>query len=98
MTLRIDSLSRGCFSDRALSFFGGQREEDLFQAHAHRTQFEQSPAAGDYRSRELAADVVSALTLDLEPDGTLASIRFNHAGHAGHAAQRRSGISAARVH
>src|SRR6478736_2022999 len=47
-------------------FLGGDLEEDFFEAHAHRPQFQQSPSAGDDLARELAPYVASPLAFDFE--------------------------------
>ena len=45
---------------------GRDLQEDFLEAHAHRPQLQQAPAAVDDRPRDLAADVGAAVALDLE--------------------------------
>src|SRR5581483_8790631 len=94
--LRIGNFSYR-FGGGVRRFFGRQRQEDLFEAHAHRPQLQQPPAAADDAARELAPDVLAALALDFVADRRAVTIRFGDARHAGHPAQRRYRVAAGRI-
>src|SRR5262249_46271016 len=69
-------------------FVGGEREEDVPEAGAHRPQVEQAPALIHDRARQIAADVSPAFGVHGVPDRVVAPIGFSHARDAGEARQR----------
>src|SRR5260370_15108188 len=87
-TLLMNSLQYSGFWRGGRDFFGRQRQEDLLEAQAHRSQLEQPPPAGHDRPREIAAHVMSLLALDLVADDPVAAVRFRHPTHAGDSRQR----------
>ncbi|HEY6508301.1 MAG TPA: hypothetical protein VIY56_09830 [Vicinamibacterales bacterium] len=83
---------------RGVALLRGQLQEHVFEAHAHRPQLEQPPAAVDDGGGELAADVAAGFALDLEAER--AAARFGRRGHARHAVdggQDARGVGAHRV-
>src|SRR3954468_3556006 len=79
--LRIDVVS---FNRRRGSHVvGRQREEDLFEAHAHRPELKQPPAVRDDGLREVAPHVAPAFALDLEADKAIPPVGFAHPSDAG---------------
>src|SRR5260370_29779825 len=97
-TLLMNSLQYSGFWRGGRDFFGRQRQEDLLEAQAHRSQLEQPPPAGHDRPREIAAHVMPLLALDLVADDPVAAVRFGDAPHAGHSRQRGCRLTPAPVH
>ena len=60
---------------RRRAFLGRHLQEDLLQAHAHRPQLQQPPAARDDGAGDVAADVGAALALHFEAVDAAAMIR-----------------------
>jgi hypothetical protein len=66
-----------------------EREEDFFEAHSHRPQFQQSPAVRHDGARQLAADIASGFACDFEAGEAFSSIGFDDAGDASHSTEER---------
>src|SRR4029079_1883091 len=66
-TLCMDGVLTRCCGLVRRGLVGGDLEEDLLEAHAHRPELEQPPAAGDDRAGDLPAHVGAAIALDLDP-------------------------------
>src|SRR5688572_3332621 len=66
---------------RLLGFVGRHLQEDLFEAHPHRPEFEQSPSALHDRAGQITPHVRAALTFDFEAARNAACVRRNHAAH-----------------
>src|SRR6185295_8353860 len=75
-------------------FFSRDLQENLFEAHAHRTQLEQPPAAPDDRGGQLAPHIASGAG-HLVADDAAARGRHRHAGDAGHARERAARVDPA---
>jgi hypothetical protein len=90
-------------------FLCGDLQEHVLEAHADRSQFEEPPAAGHDRVRELPAHVELGFALDLVGDGTTRArrrlgrygrpgvIRSRDPGDAGDRRQHRARVRAPRV-
>src|SRR6187200_883960 len=63
---------------------GCQREENLFEAHTHRSQLQQPPASLDDCTRQLGPHVVAWFAVDLERGArlTIGEPDTNHSGYA----------------
>src|SRR4029079_15341700 len=86
MTLRIGHLFDG--GRRRLRLVGGEREEDFFEAHAHRAELEKAPAARHDGSGKIAADVVPAVAFHFVADERVLAVRFRDAHHAWQSGER----------
>src|SRR3954468_9113882 len=84
--LRIDVVS---FNRRRGSHVvGRQREEDLFEAHAHRPEREQPPALRDDGLLGIPPPGAPPFACDLEPAKAIPPVGFAHPSDAGNAAER----------
>src|SRR6476659_58752 len=79
---------------RRVFVFGGEREEDILEADAHRPQLEQAPAAADHGARELATDVAALFAVDLVADHAVVAIRFHDARDARQPGEGDAGVRA----
>ncbi len=73
---------------RRCAFFGRQAQEDLLEAHAHRAQLEEVPAASDDGVGDGAADVGALLAVHFEAGRTLARVGDADAHDPGDRLQR----------
>src|SRR5215831_12128870 len=86
--LRIRGVSFGRSGGCRGRFVGGERQEDLFEAHAHRPQLEQPPAARHDGPCQIAPHVAARFAFDFESDETFPAIGFDHTGDARDPAER----------
>src|SRR5438552_4151353 len=87
-----------CGRGSRLEILGRQREEDLFEAHAHRTKLQESPSAVDDGSCEIAPDIAPAFSFHFVPGYAVATIGLDHACDAGKPPERVSHVAVRRLH